>query len=364
MRIDILSLFPKYFTGPFDESIIAKAREKGLVDIHCADIRKYATGRHRKVDDRPYGGGPGMLLMPEPCTAAIRDHKMTKSHVIYLSPQGKKLTAKRARELASYEHLILFCGHYEGLDQRVIDTEVDEEISIGDYVLTNGCLPAIVVVDALLRFVPGVLGNEAAANEDSFEQGLFDCPHYTRPELFEGIPVPQVLMEGNHEKIAEWRQTEAMRRTAHEREDLYGCFLRDSSEEEEKTPKEKNLAFGWKIQAFYRIVSDLKKSLNFYAKTLGLPLLRKSSDRAVFLIGEQELKLQKGDVKEECGALLELSIADRHHFARVAKLLKMQPKDQEEGASFTFKDPDGHLSCISYRELLKRDTSSSKEKEN
>lgn len=219
-RIDILSLFPGYFQGPFDESIIKRARQQGLLDIHLVDIRAYADNRHRRVDDRPYGGGPGMVLMPEPVVKAIRDVKTEKAHVVYLSPQGTQLTAAKSRELAQYEHLILLCGHYEGVDERALQSEVDEEISIGDYVLTNGCLAAIVVVDALVRFVPGVLGHEAAANEDSFEQGILDCPHYTRPEVFEEQQVPEVLLSGNHQKILEWRQQRAREKTRRVRPDL------------------------------------------------------------------------------------------------------------------------------------------------
>lgn len=220
MKIDILSLFPDYFKGPFDESIIGQARKKGILDINLVDIRNYAENKHRRVDDRPYGGGPGMVLMPDPVSKAIRDTRSPKGHVVYLSPQGSLLNAAKSRQLASYEHLILLCGHYEGIDERVLSSEVDEEISIGDYVLTNGCLPAIVLVDALVRFVPGVIGHESAASEDSFEAGLFDCPHYTRPEEFEGKRVPDVLLSGNHKLIKEWRHEQALKKTRRVRPDL------------------------------------------------------------------------------------------------------------------------------------------------
>lgn len=220
MKIDILSLFPDYFKGPFDESIIGQARKKGILDINLIDIRNYAENKHRRVDDRPYGGGPGMVLMPDPVAKAIRDTRSPKGHVVYLSPQGSLLNAAKSRQLASYEHLILLCGHYEGIDERVLSSEVDEEISIGDYVLTNGCLPAIVLVDALVRFVPGVIGHESAASEDSFEAGLFDCPHYTRPEEFEGQRVPDVLLSGNHKLIKEWRHEQALKKTRRVRPDL------------------------------------------------------------------------------------------------------------------------------------------------
>ncbi len=220
MLIDILSLFPGYFTGPFDESMIKRAREKGLVNIRLTDIRDFADNRYRRVDDRPYGGGPGMVMMPQPVTAAIRHVKTPQSRVIYLTPQGRRLTAVKCRELANETQLILLCGHYEGIDQRVLDHEVDEEISIGDYVLTNGCLAAIVIIDSVIRFIPGVLGHALAAEEDSFEKGLLDCPHYTRPEMFEGHAVPCVLLSGNHQEIAKWRREQALKKTQDIRPDL------------------------------------------------------------------------------------------------------------------------------------------------
>src|SRR5689334_4720878 len=176
MQIDILSLFPDYFESPFRMSIVKRAIERGLITINQVDIRDFAEGRHRKVDDRPYGGGPGMLLMPGPVTRAIRSRKKENSHVIYLSPQVKKLTPSLCEELARRSHVIVLCGHYEGLDERVIEREIDEEISIGDYVLTNGCAAAIVLIDAAVRFIPGVLGHEEAAVKDSFQQGIFEGP--------------------------------------------------------------------------------------------------------------------------------------------------------------------------------------------
>src|SRR5579872_5431977 len=162
LKLSILSLFPDFFKGPFDVSMLKRAKEKGILDIELVDIRDFVTNKHAKVDDRPYGGGPGMVLMPEPVCAAIRSVKREGSYVIYLSPQGKKLTAAQCEELAKKEHLILLCGHYEGVDERVIQKEVDEEISIGDYVLTNGCVAAIVLVDAVSRFIPGVIGHPEA----------------------------------------------------------------------------------------------------------------------------------------------------------------------------------------------------------
>lgn len=220
MLIDLLSLFPGYFNGPLNESIIKRAREKGLVNVRLTDIRDFADNRYHKVDDRPYGGGPGMVMMPQPVAAAIRSVRTPQSRVIYLTPQGNRLTAAKSRKLAQESHLILLCGHYEGIDQRILDLEVNEEISIGDYVLTNGCLAAIVVLDSLIRFIPGVLGHELAAEEDSFENGILDCPHYTRPEVFEGLTVPSVLLSGNHQEIAKWRHEQALKKTKEIRPDL------------------------------------------------------------------------------------------------------------------------------------------------
>lgn len=224
-RIDVLSLFPGYFKGPFDESILKQAQKKGILEILHTDIREFAENKHRRVDDRPYGGGPGMVLMPDPVSKAIRHVKSPDAKVIYMSPQGHPLTAKKCRELAECPHLVVLCGHYEGVDQRVLENEIDEEISIGDYVLTNGCIAAIVLVDAVARFIPGVIGHEDATKEESFEQGLqgiFDCPHYTRPEVFEGKQVPEVLLGGNHKKIAEWRRDAALKKTERIRPDLVG----------------------------------------------------------------------------------------------------------------------------------------------
>ncbi len=220
MKFDILSLFPEYFSGPFDESIIKRAREAGKLVINQVNIRDFAEDRHKTVDDRPYGGGPGMVLMPGPVTKAIRSVKQDGSKVICLSPQGKKLNAALCREFAKCDHLILLCGHYEGIDERVIQSDVDEEISIGDYVLTSGCAAAIIFVDAVSRFVPGVIGHEDAAREETFEYGRFDCPHFTRPEVFEGKAVPSILMSGHHQKIAEWREQAAIDKTSKVRPDL------------------------------------------------------------------------------------------------------------------------------------------------
>ena len=220
MRIDILSLFPDYFRGPFDVSMIKRAREAKILDLRLIDIRDFAKNKHRRVDDRPYGGGPGMVLCPEPVASAIQSVKTEKSHVVYLSPQGALWNARKCEELAQKEHLILLCGHYEGIDERVIETDVDEEISIGDYVLTNGCIAAIVLVDSLSRFIPGVIGHPDAVKEDSFQNGLFDGPHFAGPLAFKGKEVPPVLRQGNHAKIREFRRKKGIEKTRRVRPEL------------------------------------------------------------------------------------------------------------------------------------------------
>ena len=220
MRIDILSLFPEYFQGPFDVSILKRAQEKKLLEINHVDLRKFGLGKHHKVDDRPYGGGPGMVLRPEPLAEAIRTVLTEKSYVILLSPQGKVLNSAKSQSLAKVDHLILICGHYEGVDERIIEAFVDEEISIGDFVLTNGGPAAVVLVEAVSRFIPGVLGHEEAAYQDSFVNGIFDAPHYTRPYDFEGMKVPDVLINGHHSLIQQWREKKAYEKTKIVRPDL------------------------------------------------------------------------------------------------------------------------------------------------
>ncbi len=220
MIVDILSLFPEYFRGPFDVSMLKRAKENGILEIRHTDIRDFAENKHGRVDERPFGGGPGMVLCPGPVSRAIRSVKKEGAHVVYLSPQGSLLTAAKSQQLAQKEHLILLCGHYEGVDERVLEKEIHEEISIGDYVLTNGCAAAIVLIDAVARFIPGVIGHPDAVWEDSFQNGIFDAPHYTRPEVFEEMEVPAVLREGHHEKIRRWREAKALEKTRRVRPDL------------------------------------------------------------------------------------------------------------------------------------------------
>lgn len=220
MKFSILSLFPEYFESPFNVSMIKRAKEKQLIDIELVDIRSFASDKHKTVDDRPYGGGPGMVLKAPPVISAIRHVKTSESHVVYLSPQGKTLNAKKCRELSQKTHLVLLCGHYEGIDERVLDLEVDEEVSIGDFVLTSGAPAAVVLVDAIARFVPNVIGHPEANKKDSYEEGIFDHPHYTRPYVFENLEVPEVLIQGHHDKINAWRKQKAEMKTHKVRPEL------------------------------------------------------------------------------------------------------------------------------------------------
>lgn len=224
MNIDVLSLFPGYFKGPLQSSILKKAIQQGILKINLTDIRDFARGRHKRVDDKQFGGGPGMVMMPEPVTDAIYHVKTSASKVIHLSPQGTLLDAAKCRALAKESHLVLVCTHYRGLDQRVIDRDIDEEISIGDYVLTNGCLAALVLIDACVRFIKGVLGDEKSCEEDSFEQKIFDYPLYTYPREFKGNMVPDVLLKGNHREINLWRKQAAIKKTMERRPDLLDVF--------------------------------------------------------------------------------------------------------------------------------------------
>lgn len=221
MRIDILTLFPNMFRGPFEESIIQRAREKGLVEIHLRNIRDFAEDKHKTVDDYPYGGGSGMVLKPEPIAAALKGLRLDAAdRVIFLTPQGERLTQSKANELSLAGRLVLLCGHYKGVDERIRQKYVTDEISIGDYVLSGGELPAMVLVDAVARLLPGALGDAESALGDSFQNSLLDCPWYTRPRVFQGMEVPVVLYSGDHREIEEWRESEALKRTSQRRPDL------------------------------------------------------------------------------------------------------------------------------------------------
>lgn len=220
LRFDVLSLFPETLEGFVGESIIGRACERSLIDVRAFNLRNWADGKHSVTDDRPFGGGPGMVLKPEPIFDAVRDLTTSDAKVLYLAPDGEPLTRELSRELSSESHLILLCGHYEGIDQRVRDQLIDREVSIGDYVLTNGVLPAAVVIDAVTRFVPGALGDEASLNQDSFAEGLLSFPQYTRPAEFRGMKVPEVLLSGDHGAIDRWRTEKMHEKTKDLRPDL------------------------------------------------------------------------------------------------------------------------------------------------
>lgn len=224
MRFDILTLFPDMFKAILDESIIGRAQAKGVIEINTINIRDFSKNKHRKADDYPYGGGNGLVMSAQPIYDAygsIIEKLAYKPRFIYLSPQGRPFDQSLAKELKSYAHLILLCGHYEGIDERIIEEIVDEEISIGDFVLTGGEIPAMVLVDSISRLVPGVLSNEECFSEESHYNGLLEYPQYTRPYDFNGSKVPDVLMSGHHENIEKWRKEQALKRTREKRPDLF-----------------------------------------------------------------------------------------------------------------------------------------------
>ncbi|HEY5991419.1 MAG TPA: tRNA (guanosine(37)-N1)-methyltransferase TrmD [Candidatus Udaeobacter sp.] len=241
MKIDIVTLFPEICRAPLSESMMKRAQEKGIVELHIHNLRDWTTDKHHVVDDAPFGGGQGMIMKPEPIFAAVEDLKQEtsnaqrptpnlqqseiqnrKSKIILMSPAGRRLDQELAAELSQESHLIVLCGHYEGVDHRVIEHLVDREISIGDYVLTNGAIAAVVLVDAVVRLLPDALGHEQSASDDSFSGGLLEAPQYTRPAEFLGWKVPEVLLSGNHAEIAKWRREQSLKRTKKNRPDLLG----------------------------------------------------------------------------------------------------------------------------------------------
>src|SRR6266480_1259780 len=237
MKIDIVTLFPEICRAPLNESIMKRAQKNGIVDLRIHNLRDWTSDKHHVADDAPFGGGQGMVMKPEPIFAAVEELRgasqktsnaqrptsnaqLPRTKVLLMSPAGRRFDQKMATQLARESHLIIICGHYEGIDHRVVEQLVDLEVSIGDYVLTNGAIAAVVLVDAIVRLVPGVLGHEQSAAEDSFSGGLLEAPHYTRPAEFRGWKVPEILLSGNHAEIAAWRQEQAMKRTQKKRPDL------------------------------------------------------------------------------------------------------------------------------------------------
>lgn len=223
LEIDIITIFPKFFKGPLEESLIQKAQQKKLVKLRVHNLRDYTQDRHKTVDDKPFGGGPGMVMKPEPifeCVEKIRN-EAGKAWVVMLDPQGDQLTQPVAKKLAKKNHLVLICGHYEGIDQRVKDHLVDQEISAGDFITMGGEAPALCLIEAVMRLVPGVIGNQESLAEESFEEGL-EYPHYTRPREYRGWKVPEVLVSGNHQEVKKWRRKMAQENTRTKRPDLHG----------------------------------------------------------------------------------------------------------------------------------------------
>lgn len=223
MRIDILTLFSDMCDTVMSESIIGRARKNGKVEIHCTDIRDYTADKHRRVDDKPYGGGMGMVMAPQPiydCFQSLCDEIGSRPHLIYLTPQGKTLTQERVKALAKLDNIALLCGHYEGIDERVIEALEPEEISVGDYVLTGGELPALIVADAVSRMLPGVLSDDECFEEESHFNSLLEYPQYTHPSIWQGRQVPEILLSGNHAKVDKWRREQSLKRTFERRPDL------------------------------------------------------------------------------------------------------------------------------------------------
>jgi len=224
MIIDILTLFPEMFSGPFNSSILKRAQERGLIEVNLFNIRDFSTNKHRTVDDTPYGGGAGMVICPEPVFGAVEHITALRGfkprRVVLMCPQGRLLNHELAVNLAREEHLVLICGHYEGVDERVRENLVTDEMSIGDYILTGGELPAMVVVDVVARLIPGVLGESTSTEEESFSEGLLEYPHYTRPREYRGLVVPDVLLSGHHEKIRRWRRRQSLLRTLASRPEI------------------------------------------------------------------------------------------------------------------------------------------------
>lgn len=220
LAIDVVTIFPGMLNSFLEESILKRAVQKGAVSIRMIDLRQFTHDAHRTTDDRPYGGGPGMVMKPEPLFEAVETIRRDESRVILMTPQGRRFDQSVARELLAFRHLVFLCGHYEGFDERVRQALATDELSVGDYVLTNGVLPAALVIDAVVRLIPGVLGGETSTVEESFADGLLEYPQYTRPAEYRGLRVPDVLVSGNHAEIALWRRTQAHRRTAERRPDL------------------------------------------------------------------------------------------------------------------------------------------------
>lgn len=243
MRFDIMTLFDREVTEFLHTSILGRAIKNGLFEVHCHNIRDYTEDKQKRVDDAPYGGGMGMVMQAAPIRNCF-DHILSElpnqtPHVIYMTPKGKRFTQARAKKLLKHQNIVILCGHYEGVDQRILDAIVDEEISVGDYVLTGGELPAMIVVDAVGRMVEGVLSDPSCYEDESIYSGLLEYPHYSRPEVFEGVSVPEILLSGHHAKIEAWRREQSLKITKQRRPDLYRAFVKKEARKAEKIRKEK-----------------------------------------------------------------------------------------------------------------------------
>ncbi len=239
MRIDVITVFPKILEDPIQESILKQARKRTELEINLLDLRDFSSDKHRTVDDTPYGGGAGMILKPEPLFNVLErllknEEDKQKSRVVYPTPQGKIFSQQIAEDLSEAEHVVFICGHYKAVDQRVIDYWVTDELSIGDFILSGGEIPALLMIDAIVRLIPGVLGDIQSAKTDSFQDSLLDCPYYTRPENFRELKVPETLLTGNHAKIKDWRQKQRIERTRVRRPDLYEKYLKMTTENSDK----------------------------------------------------------------------------------------------------------------------------------
>ena len=234
MKIDILTLFPEIFPGPLGSSIIGRAVKNGIVEINAIDLRNYAHDKHASVDDKPYGGGPGMLMRADVLFEALSDLKKDGTVVVLTSPRGEQFTQSAAAKMASIDHLLILCGHYEGVDERVIERFVDWELSLGDFVMTSGNIAAMAMVDAAVRLRPGVLGKDESSADESFSNGLLEYPQYTRPAEIDGMKVPEILLSGDHAKIAGWRTGKSLQITAQRRPDLYEKYMKSISQEDKK----------------------------------------------------------------------------------------------------------------------------------
>ena len=341
LRVDLISLFPRYFDSPLGETILGRAIRRGLIECRTVDLRHFGEGKRRQVDDRPFGGGPGMVLMARPLSLAIDAARRPSSHVVHLSPQGAPLTPAIARRLSLESHLILVCGHYEGVDERVIRHKVDEEVSIGDYVLTNGCLAALVLLDALSRFIPGVLSEESLLGE-SFEEELFDGPHYTQPEVFEGEAIPPVLRSGNHALIKRWRRRQAVVKTAKRRPDLLAGYL-TKCWDELPTPESK-------VKNLTLFVEDLDRATRFYRTVLKFRSRCLDPSRALISLGSSRILLIEGEpVPTELRIDLPTTSFNALLSPRAAAPLALALHHERQ---IELRDPDGHQWVIKEIECL------------